>query len=119
MAFSSPDSDFCIVLRVTPYQQGSFVYGVTPFSSSLVMSDYCGMLRVGLYVFRPIFNRGFEHAAVVNAERNYDVQIAWVQNWGSKVTNLTTGNRVLFYTTLYLFAIFSELYYQKGFECGL
>lgn len=76
-------------------------------------------LRVGRYVFRPIFNRGFEHAAVVNAERNYDVQIAWVQNWGSKVTNLTTGNRVLFYTTLYLFAIFSELYYQKGFECGL
>ena len=76
-------------------------------------------LRVGLYVFRPIFNRGFEHAAVVNAERNYDVQIAWVQNWGSKVTNLTTGNRVLFYTTFYLFAIFSELHYQKGFECGL
>ena len=35
-------------------------------------------LRVGLYLFRPIFNRGFEHAAVVNAERNYDVQIAWV-----------------------------------------
>ena len=76
-------------------------------------------LRVGLYVFRPIFNRGFEHAAVVNAKRNYNVQIAWVQNWGSKMTNLTTGNRVLFYTTLYLFAIFSELYYQKGFECGL
>ena len=28
------------------------------------------VLRVGLYVFRPIFNRRFKHAAVVKAERH-------------------------------------------------
>ena len=72
-------------------------------SVGTIVLKYQVMLRVGLYVFRHIFNRGFEHAAVVNAERNYDVQIAWVQNWGSKVTNLATGNRVLLYTTIYVF----------------
>ena len=66
---------------------------------------YSPMLRVGLYVFRSVFNRRFNLTAVFKAKRHYDVQIAWGRNLGSQMTNLTTGNRVLFYTAFYVFAI--------------
>ena len=64
------------------------------------------VLRVRGDVFRRIFNRAFQCTAITQAKCHPTIQIAWARNWGSNITNLYTGNRVLFYATFNVYAYY-------------